>query len=86
MPWWGILTVLLSAYLLYAVLLVAAKNKRPLQRALLSMLSGVLTLFAINLTAGFTGVRLPVSLLSLLVSSVGGVPGVTLLLFLNLLI
>ena len=50
------------------------------------MLSGVLTLFAINLTAGFTGVRLPVSLLSLLVSSVGGVPGVTLLLFLNLLI
>lgn len=85
MPWWGILILLFSCFLLFALLHAAAKNKRPFKRALLSMGSGALTLTAINLLSGFTGVYLPVSLLSVLVSLIGGVPGVTLLLFLNLL-
>ena len=37
-----------------------------------------------NLTGVFTGVTLPISLLSLLVSIIGGIPGVTLMLGLNL--
>ena len=48
------------------------------------MALGAGTLTAINLTAGFTGVYIPVSLLSVLVSVIGGIPGVTLLLALNL--
>ena len=84
MPWWGIAIILSSAFILFALLHYLSKNKRPFKRALLSMSAGLLTLLAVNLTAGFTNVSIPVSLLSLLTSAVGGVPGVTLLLFFNL--
>lgn len=48
------------------------------------MLIGAGLLTAINLTSGFTGVSIPVSFLSVAVSVIGGLPGVTLLLLLNL--
>ena len=84
MPWWGIVLLLVSAFVLFAFLHFSAKNKRPFKRALLSMSAGLLTLAAVDLLSGLTGVYIPVSLLSLLVSAIGGIPGVTLLLFLNL--
>ncbi len=85
MPWWGIAIVVSSAFLFFALLHFLAKNKRPFKRALLSMSAGLLALAAVDLLSGLTGVYIPVSLLSVLVSAIGGVPGVTLLLFLNLL-
>lgn len=84
MPWWGIVLILLATLIFYAALHLAAKNKRPFKRAFLSMCIGALTMLAINLTSGFTGVSIPVSLLSILTSVIGGVPGVTLILALNL--
>ena len=84
MPWWGIALILLAALLLFAVIHFIAKNKRPFRRALLSMAVGLGMLFAVNLTSGFTGVSIPVSLLSVLLSAIGGIPGVTLILALNL--
>lgn len=84
MPWWGIALILLAALLLFAVIHFIAKNKRPFRRALMSMAIGLGTLFAVNFTSGFTGVSIPVSLLSILLSAVGGIPGVTLMLALKL--
>ena len=84
MPWWGIALILLAAFLLFAVFHFIAKNKRPFRRALMSMAIGLGTLFAVNFTSGFTGVSIPVSLLSILLSAVGGIPGVTLMLALKL--
>lgn len=84
MPWWGICLIIFSTFLIFAILHYLGKNKHPLKRSFLSMLLGVLTLFAVNFTGTFTGVTLPVSLLSLLVSIIGGIPGVTLMLGLNL--
>ncbi len=86
MPWWGIAGIFAAAFLLFAVVHAAAKNKRPFRRALLSMLSGLLTLTGVNLLAGVTHVAIPVSLLSIMTAALGGVPGVTLLLFLNLIV
>ena len=86
MPWWGIALILLSALIIFAALHFAEKNKRPFKRALLSMASGVFSLIAVNLFSGLTGVSIPVSLLSVLTSALGGVPGVTLLLFLDLIL
>lgn len=86
MPWWGIAVILASAFLLFALLHAVAKNKRPFSRALLSMSTGLLTLLGVNLLSGLTHVSLPVSLLSLLTAAVGGVPGVTLMLFLNMIL
>lgn len=84
MPWWGICIIIFSTFIIFAIIHFAGKNKRPLRRALISMLSGLFTLLAVNLSGIFTGVFLPVSLLSLLVSIIGGIPGVTLMLGLNL--
>lgn len=84
MPWWGICLIIFSTFLIFAVLHYFGKNKHPFKRSLLSMVIGVLTLFAVNLTGTFTGVTLPISTLSLLVSAIGGIPGVTLMLGLNL--
>lgn len=84
MPWWEMLLILLGTLLVFAVIHFIAKNKRPLRRALLSMALGLGTLFAVNLTSGLTGVAIPVSLLSVLLSAIGGIPGVTLILALNL--
>ena len=71
-------------YLIYSLIHFAAKNKRPFKRAFISMCTGLAALILINLGSGFTGVKIPVSLLSVLVSVIGGVPGVTLLMFLDL--
>ena len=84
MPWWGIAVIFLVTFIVFALLHFTAKNKRPFRRALFSMALGAGTLTAINLTAGLTGVYIPISVLSVLVSVIGGVPGVTLLLALNL--
>lgn len=86
MPWWGIAALLGAAFLLFAFIHFISKNKRPFKRALLSMGSGPLMLLLVNMLSGLTKVNLPVSLLSLLTSAIGGVPGVTLLLFLNLIL
>lgn len=84
MPLWGIALVLVSAFVLFALLHYLSKNKRPFKRALLSMIFGLLTLAGVDLLSGLTNVYIPVSLLSILTAAIGGVPGVTLLLFLNL--
>lgn len=86
MPWWGIAALLGAAFLLFAFIHFISKIKRPFRRALLSMGSGPLILLLVNMLSGLTKVNLPVSLLSLLTSAIGGVPGVTLLLFINLIL
>lgn len=86
MPWWGIAALLGGTIILFTFLHFISKNKHPFKRALLSMCAGLLTLLFVNLLSAFTKVYIPVSLLSLLTAAVGGVPGVTLLLFLNLIL
>ncbi len=76
--------ILAVAFVVFIVFHKLGKSKRPVRRAFLSMLSGAAALAAVNITGFFTGVYLPISLLSLTVSLVGGIPGVTALLALNL--
>lgn len=84
MPIWLLLLILFLTFISFAIIHSFAKRKHPLKSSFLSMLTGVVTLTAVNLSSAFTGVYLPISLLSIIVSLVGGVPGVTLLLTLNL--
>ncbi|MEE1319755.1 MAG: pro-sigmaK processing inhibitor BofA family protein [Ruminococcus sp.] len=84
MPLWGAVIIILSTLIVFAIIHYIGKNKRPIKRAFMSLCCGGLTLLAVNLSAGITGVYLPVSLLSILVSLIGGIPGVTLMLGLNL--
>lgn len=84
MPLWGIGLMFSGAFLLFALAHYISKSKHPFKRSLLSMAVGILTLVAVNLSGSFTGVYLPISLVSVCVSAFGGVPGVTLMLGLNL--
>ncbi len=49
------------------------------------MIAGLAALLAVNLTGAFTGVSLPISPLAVGTSAFLGVPGVTVLLLLNLI-
>lgn len=82
----GICIMFFSAFIVFAVLHMASKNKKPFRRAFISMLCGLLTLLVVNVTSVFTGISLPISLLSVSVSVIGGIPGVTLLLALNMVL
>lgn len=86
MSWWKIIGMLFVVFVIFTVIHYSGKNKHPFKRALFSMFFGLAVLFAVNLTGSLTGVVLPVSMLSLAVSLIGGVPGVTLMLFLNLIL
>ncbi|MCH5296756.1 MAG: pro-sigmaK processing inhibitor BofA family protein [Ruminococcus sp.] len=84
MSWWKICLILFCVFIAFSIIHYKGKNKRPFKRSLISMICGVATLFAVNLAGSFTGVVLPVSFLSLMVSLIGGIPGVTLMLALSL--
>ena len=73
----------ISTFLIFSFIHYAAKKKKPFKRAFLSMLIGVLVLCTVNLLAGFTGVYIPVTKLTLLTSMAGGIPGVALLVLLS---
>lgn len=82
----GILTIaiLIASFFALVVLQMALHAKRPLQYALGGIGMGICALAAVNLTSFFTGVSLPISVLTLSVSAAGGIPGVTAMLLLNL--
>ena len=75
--------VSVSVFLVFSFIHYASKKKKPFKRALLSMMAGIVTLFAVNLLSGLTGVYIPVTRLTLLSSLIGGVPGVALLALLS---
>lgn len=84
MPFWGIILMFVSVYLLFCIIHYISKSKHPFKRSLFSLFLGILTLLAVNVSGSFTGVTLPVSLLSVCCAAFGGIPGVTLMLGLNL--
>ena len=75
--------ITVGVFLIFSFIHYAGKNKKPFKRALLSMLVGIAALTAVNLTSGLSGVYIPVTQLSLLISGAGGLPGVALLVLLS---
>ena len=84
MEWYYVVLIFVSAFILFVIIHKIGKNKKPFRRAFLSMLSGLGALIILNISSVFTGVYLPFSLMSVMVSLIGGIPGVTALLTLNL--
>ncbi len=76
--------ILAVSFVIFIIIQKLSKNKRPVRRAFLSLFSGALALVLVDAVSVFTGVYIPVSLLSITVSVIGGIPGVTALLALNL--
>lgn len=76
----GIIFVVIAAY---SLVNAAVKAKHPVKKAFGNTFSGIAALAAVNLMTPFTGVAVPISVVSVLTAVIGGVPGVTLILFLN---
>ena len=75
--------IFVGIFLVISFIHYASKKKKPFKRALLSMLTGVLTLALIDFLSPLTTVYVPVTELSLIISSAGGVPGVALMVILS---
>lgn len=82
---WMVILVGLGVFALLVLLQVIVRAAHPVQRALGGVAMGLCALAAVNLTGFFTGVSVPLSPLAIGVSGAAGIPGVTLLLLLNLI-
>ena len=78
------LTLLIS-FFVFIVIQKISKNKSPLKRAFVSLFSGLTALITVDLLSAFTGVYIPISILSVIVSIALGIPGVITMLCINLL-
>lgn len=80
---------IIFVFLIFAgiiILAVTLRNEKPFRNLLLSLFSGVGSLFAVNIASTLTSVSLPVNALTLIISTVGGIPGVVLLLISDVLL
>ena len=59
------------------------RSKHPIRSSILSLIPGIVALMCVNLISGYTNVAIPVSPLSLSISAVLGIPGVTCLLIIQ---
>ncbi len=75
--------IFIGIFLAFSFIHYAAKKKKPFKRAFLSMLVGILVLGIVNLLSPLTTVYIPVTELSLILSSAGGIPGVALMVTLS---
>lgn len=80
---WRFLLICVIVFLLLFFIQVIVRAKNPIKKMLISMIKGIATLVAVNIIGIFTGVTLPISLLSLAIAAVVGIPGVTAMLILN---
>lgn len=80
---WITLLICGIIFLLLFSIQIIIRAKNPLKKTFFSMLKGIATLAGVNILGIFTGVTLPISLLSLAIAAVVGMPGVTAMLIFN---
>lgn len=79
-----ILISTIISFIIYFIIHRIVKNKKPVNRAFISVISGPCTLIIVNVLGGFFGVGIPVSVLSTVISITLGTPGVLCILILKL--
>ncbi len=75
--------VCVGVILFLIIIQVIMHSEHPVRSAFFSLLPGLAALLCINLLSTYTAVSVPVSPMSLAVSSVLGIPGVTALLIIQ---
>lgn len=72
---------IICLFILYKIL----NSSKPFCNAVKSSLGGIIILFGVSLISDFTSVYLPISLMNIGISSLAGVPGVCMLIILNMI-
>ncbi len=81
----GIAALSLLGVSALTILLMAIYSGKPIRKLILNSLFGIITLLLINLTKKFTGVYIPVNVISVVGVTVFSIPAVIGLLVLNLI-
>lgn len=76
----GIITAVI---VIYSIINAISKSKHPIKKSIAGVLTGFVALIAVNLLTPLTSVSVPISIMSILVAAIGGLPGVTLILAFN---
>lgn len=74
-----VVLVAILSLLIFSVIHFLGKKKKPLKRAFISVLTGPVLLIILNVIQSITGVLVPLTQLSFIVSAALGIPGVSLL-------
>lgn len=82
----SILLISLGIFICLVFIQVLIRSKHPIKKTILNILIGIFSLIAVNISSTFTGVFIPVSLLSIGVAAILGLPGVTTILILNMIL
>ena len=86
MPQWTVWAILGGSFLLFLIIQIISKNKKPIKSTFLSLSIGIISLVAVNISSTFTGVYIPISTLTVCSSAIGGIPAVTLMLIINMFV
>jgi len=81
-PW----VVALIIFILLFIIHTTLRSRKPFSRTLTEIGIGLGTLLLVNTAGIFTGITLPLSVFSISVAAVAGIPGVTAMLLLNLIL
>ncbi|MDR0739027.1 MAG: pro-sigmaK processing inhibitor BofA family protein [Oscillospiraceae bacterium] len=79
------LLLIFVVFLSLVFLQIALKSKKPIKKAFFLSFLGVIALIFVNITSFLTSVSIPVSLLSIGIAIVMGIPGITTILLLNMI-
>ncbi|MEF2920756.1 MAG: pro-sigmaK processing inhibitor BofA family protein [Acutalibacteraceae bacterium] len=78
-----IIWVAVISFILFTIMYAVKKSSNPIKKATTTVASGIIALIAVNTAGVFTGVYIPISILSVCVSLAGGIPGVTAMLIID---
>lgn len=77
--------IILSIFLLLIIIEVFSNHRHPFWNALLGSFLGIAALICTNIAAAFTGVKICISVLSLAIASLAGIPGVAMMIIIDLI-
>lgn len=80
-----IILIILFGVLFIAQTVLLLKNKKFILCSLLTAVQGICALLAVNLVGSLINIRIPLNFWSLGVSSIFGITGVIMMLFINIL-
>ena len=83
---WELPAVILGLLILLVICRILAKEHKPVRNTFWGIFQGAAALAAVNIAAPLTAVALPVSVLSVGISCAFGIPGVILMLVLNIIL
>ena len=80
-----VLFIAIGIIALILIVHILVKDKHPVKNTFYDIFIGLIAFAGVNLSGMITGVTLPVSIMSLGISAVAGIPGITMMLLFKII-